>query len=317
MKKFTIRLFTFLIPLLVSMYFVDRLISINLSKSKTYAEKEYPIWNEIIEGRINADIVINGNSRAWVQYNSTMIEDELGMITYNIGIDGHNFWLQYLRHQFLLKYNTKPKIILQSVDFTTLEKRSDLYNSEQFLPYMLWNDDIYKYTSPYKGFSYYDYKIPLVRYYGKNKAIQTVLHHIFDIHEKTDQRVKGYQPQEESWNNDLSLAKEKMDYYEVKNDHQTIELFDTYLKECKQNNIQIILIYPPELIDGQKFIRDRSTVIDIFEGFSNKYDIPFYDLSNDSMSYKQEYYYNSTHLNKLGAELFTSKIIDILKKELK
>ena len=79
-------------------YFADVFISTNLKRANKFAEKEYSTWNDIIEGKVNSDIIIYGNSRAWVQFNSAMMTDSLHLPTYNLGIDGHNFCLQYLRH---------------------------------------------------------------------------------------------------------------------------------------------------------------------------------------------------------------------------
>jgi lysophospholipase L1-like esterase len=48
---------------------------------------------------------------------------------------------------------------------------------------------------------------------------------------------------------------------------------------------------------------------------SIKYKIPFIDFSKDSMSYNKEYFYNATHLNKKGADLFTEKLIKKIKNQ--
>lgn len=317
MKKFIIKSVLFLLPLVVSAYFIDRFLSYQLTTSNVHAQKEYPTWNDVMGGKVNSDIVINGSSRAWVQYDPMMMQDSLHASVYNLGIDGHNFWLQYMRYQLLLKHNKKPKLMVQSVDITFFEKRTDLYNMDQFLPYMLWDQIIQDYTGSYNGYNYFDYKIPLIRYYGKFEAIKTAVKLKLGIQNNPIQRVRGYEAQIKKWNNDLLMAKIKMNYYEVKADLRSMELFDRFLAECKKDNIQVILVYPPEYIDGQKFVRNRKMVIDLFEGFSKKYEAPFYDFSSDSLSFNQDYFYNSTHMNKVGAELFTQRVIQIIKEEWK
>ena len=37
-------------------------------------------------------------------------------------------------------------------------------------------------------------------------------------------------------------------------------------------------------------------------------------FSTDAISYQKKYFYNSVHMNKTGAELFTAKLIDTLKQ---
>ena len=92
-------------------------------------------------------MAIYGSSRAWLHIDPEIIEDSLDLTSYNFGIDGHNFRLQYLRHLEYLRKNNKPHIILHSIDIFTLQYEHDLFHMEQFLPFMLWNNNIRKYTS--------------------------------------------------------------------------------------------------------------------------------------------------------------------------
>ena len=64
-----------------------------------------------------------------------------------------------------------------------------------------------------------------------------------------------------------------------------------------------------------KFLqKNRGEVLSLYTNYSHKYNIPFYDYSNDAISYQKKYFYNTNHLNKTGAELFTAKFIDTLKQ---
>jgi hypothetical protein len=53
----------------------------------------------------------------------------------------------------------------------------------------------------------------------------------------------------------------------------------------------------------------------VFADFGKKYDIPYLDYSNDTMSFNKVYFYNSTHMNIRGAELFSKKLVMDLKKD--
>jgi hypothetical protein len=313
-KLFIKNILLFVTPFILVSYFLDVFISTNLKKSNSMAQKEYSTWNDILDEKINADIAIYGASRAWVHINPTKITDSLNISAYNLGIDGHNFWLQNLRHLLYFKNNTKPKLIIHSLDIFTLEKRKDLYNPDQFLPYMLWNKDIQKATIDYVGYNFFDYKIPLIRYYGKYKSLLTAGELYFFPQWNSIEKIKGYQGQPLIWNNDFDLAIKKMKGYTAILDTASIALFDKYLQECKNNNIRIIFVYTPEYIEGQKFVKNRNDIIEKYKFYSKKYDIPFYDYSNDSISYNKTYFYNASHLNKDGAEFFTNKFIDTLKK---
>lgn len=313
MKKFLYTFFYFILPIIILAYPLDLLLSNNLKKSNTYAQEEYTVWNDIYNGKADADIIIAGSSRAWVNFNSTMITDSLNIKTYNLGVDGHNFWLQNFRYETYLKYNRKPKLIIYSLDINTLDKREDLYNGDQFLPYMLWNTDIENAIKSYEGYYYFDNKIPLLRFVGNYSSVKEAIRMIVEGKDNHITRIKGYEGQNATWNSDFENAKKTKKKLIAKFDNLTIKLFEKFIKECKINNIEIVFVYTPEYIEGQQFVENRTELFRHFSYFINKYHIPFYDFSNDSISYDKKYFYNVTHLNKNGAELFTEKLIDSLK----
>ena len=312
MKKFAFQFLFFLLPIFIFFYPADLFLSKELKKSHIKSD-EFSVWNDIFAGKINSGIVIYGSSRAWVHIDPTMITDSLHIPAYNLGIDAHNFWLEYLRHSILLEHNAKPKLIIQTLDNSTLSKKETLSNLEQFLPYMLFNNEIKNATISYEGFSPIDYDFPLIRYYDRKLAIITAIKLFIWPKNNPVVRVKGYQGSKESWNSDFDNAKKEMPFYEVKLDTPSIHLFERYLNECKAKKIKIIFVYPPEYIEGQKFVKNRDEVMALYTNFSKKYDIPFYDYSNDSLSFHKKYFYNSEHLNKTGAELLTKDIIKKLK----
>jgi hypothetical protein len=194
-----------------------------------------------------------------------------------------------------------------------LEKRKDLFNLEQFLPYMLGNNVIEKATDSYLGFNWVDYKIPLVRYFGKPDAFAALIKLWLLPKNNVPQRMKGYEPQDLEWNNDFDKAKKKIKFYNIQTDSATIYLFEKYLQECKQNKIKIIFVYTPEFIEGQEFVKNRGEIISLYTKYSKKYDIPFYNFSNDSLVFQRKYFYNSSHLNKTGVQIFTNELIYKLK----
>ncbi len=310
MKKFILYTLLFMAPLVVLAFIADRYINNTLKTSKT---GDYAVWNDILEGKVDADIVIYGSSRAWLHLNPKIIEDSTGLNTYNLGIDGHNFYMQYLRHDLLLKYDKPPSTIILSLDNFTFDKKKELYNPEQFLPY-LGNKEILDATKTYFGFDYYDYKLPLVRYAGKKDALKNALKIMLKPSLNYIDRYKGYSGQDLIWNNDLDRAMAIQKTYVQHFDSATISLFDQFLRETRDRKIEIIMVYSPEFIGGQQFVSNRKQVFAIYDSFARKYQIPFFDYSTDSMSQNKDYFYNSQHLNSNGANIFTRKVIHDIKR---
>lgn len=313
MKRFLIKFALFLLPMVLLAYGLDVFISSNLRKSNDFTKGEMTVWNDLYDKKVNSEVLIMGSSRAWVHLDATMIGDSLHTHAYNLGMDGHNFWMQNYRFQLAMQQPVKPKVVIQSIDVFTLARRKDLFYSEQFLPYMYHNDSLQKVTQNFIGFERYDFSIPLVRYYGKGKAILEAFKMAFGGKNEPT-RIRGYQGQLIPWTNELEEAKKKMDHFTVKMEPQTVALFEKYLQFCKSKGIQVVFVYSPEFIEGQDFIANRNEMMAVYQNFSKKYDIPFFDYSGDSISYKKEYFYNALHMNKFGAEKFTAEFIQDLRK---
>jgi hypothetical protein len=312
MKKYLIKIVLFLFPLVLLALGADYTLSKVLKTSNSFADGEYPVWNDLYNGKINSDIVIYGTSRALKHISPKMLTDSLHVPAYNLGINGHTFKSEYFRHNLLLKFNKKPKLIIQTLDVTSFDKNSDLYNPDQFLPYMLKNNDMK--DNVFNGFRPADYNLPLIRYYGKKESFIEVLKLLISPSSNTPVKFRGYWPWDLSWTNDLLLAQKKFGSFEVKYDSAIVGLFERFLIECRQLDLPVVFVYTPEYIEGQRFVTNRLEIMDIYNKLSSKYNILFLDYANDSISYKKENFYNTGHLNRSGAELFTSKLISDLRK---
>jgi hypothetical protein len=199
-----------------------------------------------------------------------------------------------------------------SVDINTLAKNPNLYNSDQFLPYMLGDAGIQTFTKGYKGFILADYYLPLVRYYGKKSAINTAIKAAFYTDTTQNTRINGYQGQEREWNADFDKAKKKRKILNVKIDTATLRLFEQFVQECAQKRIKLTLVYAPEYIEGQQFVRNRALIVALFQHFSAKYNLQFIDFSAHKISQNKAYFYNVLHLNKTGATVFSRELAHLL-----
>lgn len=313
MKTFLYRLLFFLLPIIGLAYFLDIFLSKNLKKSNNHAQKEYTTWNAVLEGKLESDIYVYGSSRSWVHFNSKIIQESLGMSTYNLGIDGNGFDLQYFRHKLALKYNSKPKLIIHSVDIGTFEHIA-MFNPDQFLPYLLWKQEFYKGISKYKVYNFYDFNIPLIRYTGRFDAIKTAFKMYFRPQDNPLGRIRGFQGQDIAWNSDFMKAKKAMKSYSADFDSKIYEQFKTYLKECKANNIEVVLVFSPVYIKGQKFMKNLDFILSIYRKLAKEHGLLFLDFSKDDICDHKEYFYNTTHLNTKGAEIFTEELVIKLKE---
>jgi hypothetical protein len=81
MKKFLLKTLLYL-SLIFSLFAIIVFITNSgLRKSDFGNLKE---WREVLAGEVNADVLINGSSRAWVQYNPMIIDSLLLTNSYNL-----------------------------------------------------------------------------------------------------------------------------------------------------------------------------------------------------------------------------------------
>lgn len=313
MKKFLIEVFLFLMSVLFLLVSFDFFVSSHLKKSNI-PTGEMEVMNALYSGSVDVDVVVYGSSRAYVHFNSEIMEEVLQKKVYNLGINGNNFLLQYLRHIEYFDNNKRPKLIVLSLDHTTHETRGSLYRPDQFLPYMFWDMNYYRFTSAYDDFNFFDYWIPGLRYVGRWESVRSA----WDLYWKSEKnlrldRVKGFKGQRRGWNDDMDQKKRKNSKYQIYLNRTSIEFLERFINECLNMDIKLVFVYPPELFRTRNFVSNRSEIINSYKEIADTYYIPFIDYSEDPLSYREELFYNMNHLNHVGADFFSRKFAEDLR----
>lgn len=323
MKLFIIKTLLFLfLPVFLAIP-LDIIISNRLCYIKEFP-CENEVWNDIYCSNINADIAIYGSSRAWVHFNPEIIEDSLKLSCYNFGEDGSNIMLQYLRHMEYIRYNNTPKIIILSIDMWTFMRNTNTYPNFRYYPYMLWKIRIANVLELY-NMNYFkkDFFLPLLRYFKNKRLLMLLLkppkEPFFEDFEKKIElnsngklRYKGYRGIDLDWKDNTY---NKIQSFKVDIDSSLIYLMEEFIREVRKDDIELIMVYTPEYKNGQNIIMNRKEIMSIFEKFSYNYKIPFYDYSDSLISTRKELFYNVQHLNKVGSEEFTIRLIADIKAQ--
>ena len=79
------RIVCFFGVVVVLIAFLDTVVTLGLLQART---GEFGVWNKIIEGKIDADILIAGSSRARSHYDPRIIQEKTGRSAFNIGLNG-------------------------------------------------------------------------------------------------------------------------------------------------------------------------------------------------------------------------------------
>lgn len=309
MSVFIKRFSFFIVILVIFSYLVDDAITTGLKKTgalKKSGTQEYSTWNAIVSSSIDADVIINGASRAYRHINPSILDSILKCRSYNIGMSGGDFNKQFVRYLTFEKYNEKPKYIIQEVDFSTFVVPDNNFD-ERFSPYLsdIGKDLIHRYMKWMK--KYYVF-VPLVRYFSQRSQIKQGLFEFFHLEHYPDLRKKGFICTETVWDGTALSKVLQKDSLTANKQPESIDLFDSYLNHCRQNNIQVILVFSPEYHKAMEFTRNKEEVIAIYHSLSKKYGYHFLDYTTDSLCYDTTYFFNALHLNRKGADIFTAKL---------
>ena len=274
---------------------IDYAMSYKLQHS---VDRRYIGWSKIINEQLDADLVIMGSSRAWVQYDPAILDSILQINTFNMGIDGSGLNRQIIRYEVFDHYQAKkPKYIVLNVDYFSATNWTIGYEREQFFPYM-WDPYMRKVISKVEPMSWGERYIPVYRY-TTYKGLYNV------VHEKPwdAKTYKGYMGHDKTWNPE---AYNEISSFHFKADERVMAMFEQFLEERKQEGISIIFCYAPIYIGATEKVENLEEFFAYYKDYAVRYDIPILDYTYHELSMDTTYFYNATHLNRQGAELFST-----------
>ncbi len=305
MKRFLINFGFFFAVLFATAWCLDKVMTDNLQHSNA---RVFNTYNVIYNDNLKCDVVIMGSSRGQVQYDPAILDSIIGLNCYNISVDGRCIDAQVTMYGFYCHHALKPKYVIQNIEWGTV-LMSNGYEREQYLPYLN-TDDMYEQTYKSEGFTWVDRWLPLIRYAGYHEVIKEGLGFKNNLNRPV--MYKGFIPRDEIW--DGSVFRQ-IDTLQFTYNPEAVEIFDSYLMRCQEEGVRVVLVYAPIYIGvTQKIGFGVQEMFDFYQSFADRYEMPILDYTYDSLCYDTNFFYNATHLNKTGAEIFTSKLAMDLRK---
>ena len=297
MKKFVLRVILFSIASICLLFLLDGFVSGQLKRS---SNRIYSSWYDLMQGNINSDVIILGSSRAWVQFSPKILDSTLHCDSYNLGIDGSCLNRQITKYELYRLKNNKPERILLNVDFFSFGFTQG-YESYQYYPYF-YDRDVRERVFPQESFSWAEKWIPFYRY--THLGINNIL---FDYRLLN----KGFHAVESSWN---GKSLREMSPIDVEFDERTLHLFTSFLERAQEEEVSVILVYSPVYFKAKDLIRNHEQFERCLEGFRKEYSLTFLRYDDIPICRDTTFFYNATHLNKKGAELFTKQLASDLSR---
>ena len=297
-------------------YFLQNLADEGLLKSDI---KMFLHWDSILQGKINRELLILGSSRGVVSYDPDIFSNNTGLSSFNLSFDAASYNLQQIKFKAYLEKNSFPFIIVQNVDISHFSKSELIPQKEQFIPFI--SNDLLRYelTRVEKGYKD-NYYIPLAKYNRNQALLIKGLFNFFTRGEETEINIQGFRPVSKKFIEDVhNLTRLKIlenDSLGFNNYLKGLEALEKQLTDKIPSNTLVFLVWAPEHIERLKFapqVRNKveNYLIDLDNKFSNVF---FLNYSKDSVFQNGNLFYDTFHLNKKGATIFSEKVsMDIVK----
>lgn len=302
MKKFIYRILLFVLPAISVLAIVDFVYSKAAAKSNYFSIEA---WYDLMNGNIDADVIVMGSSRAWVHVNPQILDSVLNTTTYNIGIDGSCINRQIHKYNVFRNLNRKPKLIIQNIDQASLGYTKG-YQKAQIFPYF-WNSEMRSEMYASEALSVWEKYIPLYRFY--RNFDRATLNGMIKNTKRT--LTNGYEGKNRHWDG-TAFSKVKSIKFNV-ND-TTLTMFDEYLAKAKAEGINIVFVYTPLFNGAIKKMENIEEMYATYQRLADKYDIPILNYWNMDICSDTAYFYNAMHLNKRGAEIFSDSLANDIKR---
>lgn len=304
MRRFLLKTGITLLALFAVAGGLDAFLTSNLHRSNA---RMFSTYNAIFSDTLQSNAVIMGSSRGQVQYSTAILDSILGLNCYNLSVDGRCIDAEIVMYNAYRHHAPRPRLIIQNVDFGTLQC-SNGYEREQYTPYLN-KDDLFNQIEESEGFTWADRWLPLVRYAGYQEVIKEGL----GVKNKLSKpsMYKGWCGHDEEWDGSVFDAISKVPF--VVNP-ESAEMFEEYLTQCREENVLVVMVFAPIYIGVTEKMGSVKAMFDAYQVYADKYHYPILNYTYDSLCYDTNYFYNATHLNKRGAELFSVQLAEDLRK---
>lgn len=306
MKRFLRDIVLFLIMVLGIAIIADIIVSRGLRKTTI---RPFAVWNDIYNGNnLDNDMVFLGASSCWTSYNPQIIDSILGISSYNLGIDNHPWEpAQPLRYNTYLRFAKKqPKFIVINIDMGTFGILDEPYEREQFFPYFWIDDSLISQIREYKDITFMDRYCPMWRYIGYRKWIETGIASTFnEKHFEDDGVYKGHRGNEYPWDR---ASLNTMDSVTIEFDQEEIESLIQFIKKRKIEWQIVVLVKSPVYHELQERYANRDAMCTRYDSIAKVTGVALLDYWDHPIVQDSTYFYNSTHLNKKGANMISERL---------
>jgi hypothetical protein len=295
--------FTFLAAVVLALGVV---INSGLRRIKT---SEQGSVNHVMAGKVNAQIVITGSSRASSHYDPRVIQAITGRSAFNSGLNGTQTDVQVSFLKAYLEHNRKPQVVIHNLDAFTFVTSRYIFNESLYLPYLR-DQELYAGLRRINPGIWKARYLPVYGYVVEDMQFSWILGiRGFLGWSPREDYFLGFNPRSKQWTDEFQTFKAaNADGVKFAIEPAGVEVVKELIQLCHHNGIQLILVYSPEYTEVQSMTNNRREIFRQFHELANRYDVPFWDYSDWKYAADKRLFQNSQHLNAAGANQFSQDL---------
>jgi hypothetical protein len=223
--------------------------------------------------------------------------------------------MQLARLRAYLRHNTKPALVIHNLDAYSLQVTHQVYDPGQYVPY-LDEPELYAALNSIDPNVWKSRWLPLYGYAVGDSRFDWLLGIKALLWPRADDQALGFRPKATPWTEDFERFRRSHPAgMHVAIEPEGVRQMRALLQLCLDNGIPIVLVYSPEFEPVQSLVVNRDQIFARFEAFSREFGVPLLDYSASAISKSRSYFYNSQHLNAVGASAFSRQLAERLVAE--
>jgi hypothetical protein len=270
----------------------------------------FGVFNRIVSGRINAEILITGSSRALSHYDPRIIQQATGYATFNIGVNGSQTDMQLAVLKTYLRHNRRPSLIVHNLDSFAFETtHGGVSFPGLYLPYLS-EEPLYTTLAHIDRGIWKSRYLPLYGYAVEDMNFTWLvgIGGLVGWNPREDSYL-GFRPGHAPWTGDFeSFRRRNPDGIRWPIEPEGLAAFEDLLRLCRERGIRVLLAYSPVYHEMQALERNRDEVFARFQEFAERHGASLWDFSGSPVGFDRAYFYNSQHLNAKGAARFSADV---------
>ena len=294
MKNFLLRIGLFaLLFLIIDQFFYFVVIKLPEKQIDKRIEK-------LINGKINANVIVLGSSRAAHNVLAEDLEKQTQLKSFNLGFRGSNISFHLFLLQKYLKHNKVPKKIIYVADVPFMfDEKALVFRNDVLLPFVKYSE--------YRNILIENNQLSKMAYFSNLAK--------FNFHTVTKKANVSI----ENFNTNLGSNPLPIENYKGKGDSfvenkkatiskNLIIQFKEIQAICNKNNIDFYLVIPPN---------NEPLNVNFVKTIENNLlsSSQLYVYKNNYTTKNHSYFYDISHLNKNGANIFTTEISTFINQD--